>query len=182
MESIDLRNKTGVNRTGKLVEQLSCDELNDQLNQEQRECINNTGLLKTGMTISQETGDDAYYSEGLGFDFWTLDSPNEFGNLSRRVNFNGDYFDPGTTVSNYVDGNLKDKDGNSIAAADLATAISLFGNLWIDIATNKVYSRTVPTYYSWEDSIIDVEADTEGGDRDWETIEFPSLSFKFPST
>ena len=71
------------------VQNLSFQELNDQLTQEQINNIQRRIPLKTGITTSYIAGDDGSLLDGFGVSFNTLSTNNNFGNTDRFTDENG---------------------------------------------------------------------------------------------
>ncbi len=71
------------------INQLTCQELNDDLTQSQRQIIQRIEPIKTGQTTSYATGDDGDREDGRGVDFFTLNCNNFFGNTNRFTDING---------------------------------------------------------------------------------------------
>lgn len=58
-------------------------------------------IMKTGCTVSTDTGDDGDIQEGRDVDFFTLPSNNPFGNTKRFTGITGGYYDE--ILTNYYD-------------------------------------------------------------------------------
>lgn len=67
----------------------SCQQLNGQLTQAQRQVINRINTLKTGQTTSYAANDDGELEKGRLVDFFTLSCNNAFGNTNRFTDENG---------------------------------------------------------------------------------------------
>lgn len=66
------------------INQLSCQELNDNLTQAQRQIIQRVESVRTGQTFSYEPSDDGDREDGRGVDFLTLNCLNNFGIDNKR--------------------------------------------------------------------------------------------------
>lgn len=83
---------------------LTCQELNDDLTQAQRDVIQQMIPFRTGQTTSYATGDDGDLENGRGVNFFTLDCNNSFGNTNRFTDTVGgqNYDGTGGSLVDYV--------------------------------------------------------------------------------
>lgn len=65
------------------IDKLTCQQLNDNLSQAQRQVIQRVYPIKTGQTVSYRNGDDGFYENGRLVDFLTLNCNNPEGNTNR---------------------------------------------------------------------------------------------------
>lgn len=79
------------------------------------------------------------------FPFETLVDDNVLNNKARYTNLIGDYLDFGKTSATYVDGDLKDKDGNSIFVGNFNAAKAAYGTYTRDhfLGTGFDHSNTI---------------------------------------
>lgn len=69
--------------SGTPVDELTCQELNNGLSENQRNLIQCVAPIVTGQVTSYATGDDGYSQNGRLVDFFTLNCNNGFGNTNR---------------------------------------------------------------------------------------------------
>ncbi len=89
------------------------------------------------------------------FPFEVLKNDNTFNNKAVYTNLAGDYMDFGQNAGNYVDGDLKDKDGNPILVGNFAAAQSAYGTYTIDHFTGWAFdhSNTIVAT-NWTDLLL----------------------------
>lgn len=82
----------------------TCQELNNDLTQAQRDVINQSITGKTGQFVSFAAGDDGDLELGRGVDFITLDCDNVFGNTARFTDSVGaqNYDGTGGSLVDYI--------------------------------------------------------------------------------
>lgn len=119
----------------------TCQELNDDLTQAQRDVIHQIILNKTGQTVSFATGDDGDLEEGRSVDFFTLNCNNSFGNTDRFTDSVGgqDYDGTGGSLVDYV----------------------------IDNSTSLAWYRIQQGTATWSAAISAANAATFAGFSDW---------------
>ena len=119
----------------------TCQQLNDELTQPQRDGIHRMIPNKTGQTVSFATGDDGDLQKGRGVDFFILDCNNSFGNTNRFTDSVGgqNYDGTGGSLVDYV----------------------------IDHLTNLAWMRTLNASVVWATSVANVNASNAVGFADW---------------
>lgn len=81
----------------------TCQQLNDDLTQAQRQLVQRVNLLKTGQTASTNTGDDGELEKGRLVDFLTLDCNNSFGDTNRFTDSaGGQDYDGSGNIADYM--------------------------------------------------------------------------------
>lgn len=138
----------------KQIENMTCEEINNGLTQDQREKVILIHPLRTGQTTSYAVGDDGNIQVGRGADWFTLNCENEFGNLIRFTDENGAYQDQ--------NGDYFDKDGNSIDASE-----AFQNEVFIDHETNLMWTLDTKAFASWATSVADALASNTGGFDNW---------------
>lgn len=119
------------------IPSLTCQELNDDLTDSQRQVIQRTRPIKSGQTTSFRTGDDGDLEEGRLALFMTLDCNNGFGNTNR----------------------FTDELGTQTYTADIIVDWAT-GLMWFR-------SPTAAGSSSWNDAIDGALAAVTGGFSDW---------------
>lgn len=123
--------------------------------------------IQTGQITSYQTGDDGGQGLGRLVDFYTLNSNNSFGNVSRFTNKDGKYF-TNHDQTTYANGDLKDSTGTAINAPTWNDVLVEWGEITIDHAQNLMLSTDSNANFST--AITNVEALTKETYSDWHVI------------
>lgn len=146
---VNLADKTTVSTEGAIIG-ATCQELNDDLTQAQRQLIQKVKALVSGQTTKYADGDDGDTKNGRLVDFFTLDCNNDFGNTNRHTNDVG-----GQT-----------KDGSGGETIDIIQ----------DNATPYAWFVNVPgANLTWATAFVTAAASNAGGFSDWRMPNLPEF-------
>ncbi len=147
--TVKLADKTTVSTAGAIIG-ATCQELNDDLTQAQRQLLQKVEEIVSGQTTKYADDDDGDTRKGRLVDFFTLDCNNDFDNTNRHTNDVG-----GQT-----------KDGSGGETIDYI----------LDGATPYAWFVNVPgANLSWATALTTAAASTAGGFSDWRMPNLPEF-------